>query len=75
MYLTVLLLSEGYAVFAMARTGRCHVLVDPEFFRPGRPPSAGDAHEAREVLGWEPKTGFRGIVSMMVDADLQRLSA
>jgi GDP-D-mannose dehydratase len=27
------------------------------------------------VLGWEPKVGFEELVSMMVDADMERLSA
>jgi GDPmannose 4,6-dehydratase len=35
----------------------------------------GDAAKAREHLGWEPRTSFRQLVEMMVDADLARLSA
>ena len=34
----------------------------------------GDPSKAREQLGWEPKTSFRELVEMMVDADLERLS-
>ena len=30
----------------------------------------GDPTKAREVLGWEPKVTFKGLVKMMVDADL-----
>jgi GDPmannose 4,6-dehydratase len=32
-----------------------------------------DASKARSVLGWEPKVGFEEVISMMVDADLERL--
>ena len=30
--------------------------------------------QARKQLGWEPKVDFRGLVEMMVDADMARLS-
>lgn len=30
----------------------------------------GDYSKAKKVLGWEPKTSFRGLVEMMVKADL-----
>lgn len=30
----------------------------------------GDATKARNVLGWKPKTSFKGLVEMMVKADL-----
>lgn len=30
--------------------------------------------KARTILGWEPKVGFNELVTMMVDADVQRLS-
>ena len=32
----------------------------------------GDASKARRVLGWQPKTSFKELVKMMVDADLKR---
>ena len=31
----------------------------------------GDASKARRVLGWEPKVTFKGLVKMMMDADLE----
>lgn len=34
----------------------------------------GDAQKARAELGWEPTVDFTGLVGMMVDADLERLS-
>ncbi len=35
----------------------------------------GDPTKARELLGWEPSVDFRGLVHLLVDADLQRLRA
>ncbi len=35
----------------------------------------GDPTKARERLGWEPSVDFRGLVHLLVDADLQRLRA
>ena len=31
----------------------------------------GDASKAKRVLGWEPKVTFKGLVKMMMDADLE----
>ena len=31
----------------------------------------GDASKARRVLGWNPKVTFKGLVRMMVDADMK----
>jgi GDPmannose 4,6-dehydratase len=31
----------------------------------------GDPTKARTVLGWEPKVTFKGLVRMMMDADLE----
>jgi GDPmannose 4,6-dehydratase len=31
----------------------------------------GDATRAREKLGWKPTIGFRELIEMMVDADLE----
>jgi len=52
-----------------------YVVVDPAFFRPAEVDLLlGDAGKAREKLDWEPKTSFRELVEMMVDADLARVS-
>ena len=52
-----------------------HVRVDPRFLRPAEVDHlVGDASKAREHLGWEPRTTFRELIEMMVDADLERLS-
>ena len=53
------------------RTGVVRVEIDPRYFRPTEVDHlVGDARKAREVLGWEPKSTFGGIVSEMVRADL-----
>jgi len=52
------------------------VVVDPEFFRPVDVNIFfGDATKARTVLNWEPRIRFRELVEMMVDADMERLTA
>jgi GDPmannose 4,6-dehydratase len=53
-----------------------HVKSDPAFMRPAEVDHlVGDASRARAELGWEPQVSFRELVEMMVDADLERLSA
>ena len=53
-----------------------HVALDPKFLRPAEVDHlVGDATKAREKLGWEPRVSFRELAEMMVDADLERLTA
>jgi GDPmannose 4,6-dehydratase len=53
-----------------------YVKSDPRFMRPAEVDQlVGDASKAKRVLGWVPKHSFRELVEMMVDADLERLSA
>jgi GDPmannose 4,6-dehydratase len=53
-----------------------YVKSDPEFMRPAEVDHlVGDASKARAELGWEPRHSFRELVEMMVDADLERLTA
>lgn len=45
---------------------------NPKFMRPAEVDYLiGDYSKAKEVLGWEPKTSFKDLVSMMVKADLE----
>jgi GDPmannose 4,6-dehydratase len=64
---------------AFARVGldwRRHVRVDPALLRPAEVDHLlGDASKARTQLGWAPEVDFKQLVEMMVDADLERLSA
>jgi GDPmannose 4,6-dehydratase len=52
-----------------------YVRLDPKFLRPAEVDHLiGDASKARSGLGWRPEVDFPGLVRMMVDADLARLS-
>jgi len=51
-----------------------HVVTDPTFLRPAEVDVlVGNATKARQKLGWKPEVSFRGLVEMMVKADLERL--
>ncbi|MCC7188744.1 MAG: GDP-mannose 4,6-dehydratase [Anaerolineales bacterium] len=51
------------------------VVQDERFYRPAEVDLLiSDPSKARTVLGWEPSIGFKELVTMMVDADLVRLS-
>jgi len=53
-----------------------YVRLDPKFLRPAEVDHLiGDASKARAELGWRPEVHFPGLVRMMVDADLERLSS
>ncbi len=53
-----------------------YVRVDPRLLRPAEVDHLiGDSTKARKVLGWEPTVDFKGLVKMMVDADIMRLGA
>ncbi|HEU5175390.1 MAG TPA: GDP-mannose 4,6-dehydratase [Gemmatimonadaceae bacterium] len=55
---------------------REYVTQDPRFFRPAEVDLlVADPSKAKRQLGWEPKVDFRGLVRMMVDADLARHAA
>jgi GDPmannose 4,6-dehydratase len=52
-----------------------YVVQDERFYRPAEVDLLiSDPSKARSVLGWEPEIGFRELVTMMVDSDIQRLS-
>src|SRR5882672_260584 len=53
---------------------RKYVKVDPKFVRPAEVDLLlADAGEARRDLGWAPNVTFAQLVTMMVDADLERV--
>jgi GDPmannose 4,6-dehydratase len=53
-----------------------YVVSDPRFLRPAEVDHlVGDASKAAEKIGWAPRTHFRELVEIMVDADLERLDA
>jgi GDPmannose 4,6-dehydratase len=52
-----------------------HVTLDQKFIRPAEVEHLiGDNAKARQALGWNPKVDFKGLVTMMVDADLARVA-
>lgn len=58
-----------------AATGALLVDVDEQFFRPAEVELLwGDSSKAERELGWKRKIAFRELVSMMVKADLKKLS-
>ncbi len=49
---------------------RKYVEIDPKYYRPAEVDLLiGDAGKARDMLGWAPKTTFRELVRLMVEAD------
>ena len=51
-----------------------YVRIDPRFLRPAEVNTLlGDIGEAKEQLGWQPRTGFREMITKMVEADLYRV--
>jgi GDPmannose 4,6-dehydratase len=51
-----------------------YVKIDPRYFRPAEVDLLiGDAAKARRVLDWQPKTSFKELVRIMVQADVDLL--
>src|SRR6266545_3648830 len=68
------LLDEAFARVDLDWEDR--VEIDPKYYRPSEVDVLlGDASKAKEKLGWEPKTRFKELVELMVDADVAELEA
>jgi GDPmannose 4,6-dehydratase len=53
-----------------------YVVQDPRYLRPAEVDLlVGDARKAQRQLGWKPKTTFKGLVKLMVEADIELLKA
>ena len=69
---------QEFCELAFSRLGldwRDHVVQDDRFRRPAEVDQlVGNPAKARERLGWRPKTHFKDLVAIMVDADLNQLS-
>ncbi len=51
-----------------------YIAIDPRYFRPTEVDILrGDASKARKALGWKPKTKFKDIVRIMLEADCKKL--
>jgi len=59
------------AFSAVGLNWRDHVEIDPKYHRPAEVDLlVGDASKAYRTMGWRPKTTFKDLVSLMVDADM-----
>jgi GDPmannose 4,6-dehydratase len=51
-----------------------YVVIDQQLYRPAEMHQlAGDYSKAEKTLGWSPKVGFKELVEMMVEADLNKI--
>jgi GDPmannose 4,6-dehydratase len=51
-----------------------YVLIDPRYNRPAEVDLLiGDYSKAKQKLNWEPKTKFKDLAKLMVDADVELL--
>ena len=58
-----------------AATGRLLVDVNPEFYRPAEVEFLwGDCTKAEKTLGWKRDVDFKGLVAMMMDADMKEIA-
>jgi GDPmannose 4,6-dehydratase len=54
------------------KTGKTLIEIDPRYFRPAEVDVLlGDYSKAKKAFGWKPKVTFKGLVKLMVDADLK----
>lgn len=54
-------------------TGKTIIRIDPKYYRPAEVDLLlGDARKARRKLGWTPKTKFKQLVKIMMQADLEK---
>ena len=65
---------EGEGINEVGKyNGKVVVKIDKKFFRPAEVDQLiGDYSKAKKELGWKPKTIFRELVRMMIEADLTR---
>jgi GDPmannose 4,6-dehydratase len=63
---------------AFAHVGLKHedyVVIDPKFYRPAEVEVLlGNPAKAKEKLGWVAQTNLETLITMMVDADMARVS-
>lgn len=51
-----------------------HVIINPEFFRPSEVDYLCGKSDEIRALGWKPEVNFKQLVSIMVGADIARIS-
>lgn len=53
-----------------------YVIVEEKYLRPAEVYNLrGDASKAKKLLGWEPRTKFKDLVKIMVEADINKLES
>ena len=58
-----------------AQTGKLLVDVNPEFYRPAEVEFLwGNSAKAEKELGWKRNVDFKGLVAMMMDADMKEIA-
>jgi GDPmannose 4,6-dehydratase len=79
----VIATGETHSVRALVETAfgsagldwRKHVVQDPALIRPAEVDLlVGDSAKARRQLNWQPTISFSGLIQMMVEADLERVT-
>jgi GDPmannose 4,6-dehydratase len=64
---------EAFKAVGIADWQKYVIADSPRYMRPAEVDYLiGDASKANKVLGWKPKTSFKELVKMMVEADLER---
>lgn len=57
------------------KTKKVLIKIDPRYYRPAEVDLLlGDSSKARKVLGWKPKTKFKELVKIMIEADIKNES-
>ena len=63
-------LEEAFEV--VGKNYKDYVIIDERYIRPSETEHlCGDASKAKRILGWKPKTTFKGLVRRMVNFDLK----
>ena len=58
-----------------AKTGKLYVDVNPQFYRPAEVEFLwGNPAKAEKELKWKRKVDFKGLVAMMIDADMKEIA-
>ena len=66
-------LSEAFSLVGI-EDWKDYIIQDPRFMRPAEVDVlVGDSSRAKNNLGWEPKTSFKELVSIMVNSDIEIL--
>lgn len=64
---------KGYQSNVRSKQKKVLVEIDPSYYRPVDVNRLiGDSTKARKVFGWKPKTTFKELVKIMMDADIKK---